>query len=316
MKKVLSVMFLVLALTLAVSAQSTLRIAADSSSGTYATNLGQLIDKCSDSSLDITPLVGNPPGSNGGAVGNLDLLYNNKADAAFMHSDVYLYNAQADPAYNKFKTLIAFWPEPIHVVVLAQSKTFKQVKKSGLCVYNCTDNVQVNFNNLSDLNGYSVAAAGGGVLTSHILSSQGGGNFNVVDAGSGKEVMNKLDSGEVQAAIFVGAAPLPNLASVQRSGKYRIIPIGESISNRVGNIYRPVKVNYPGMTSGPVATLAPLATLISKQFNTAAKTTAQRKLRSCLANKLGDLQDNGDPNWQEVTAGDKGIATIPWLEIK
>lgn len=306
MKRFTTVALAIFAMTYTAFAQSVLRVAADSSSGTYAKMLGELVSSCSDNSLDIEAVVGNPAGSNGGAIGNLDALYNNKADAAFMHSDVYLYNAQSDPSYNKFKTLIAFWPESIHVVVLTQSKT----KKQGALSFGYQ-----TFNTLSDLHGFSVAAAGGGVLTSRILSSQGGGEFTVVDAGSGREVMSKLDSGEVAAAIFVGAAPLPNLEAVQHGGKYRVIPVGESIASRVGNIYRSSKINYPGLTNGPITTLAPLATLVSKSFNTPAKTLAQRKLRTCIAAKLGELQDSGSANWQDVTVGDHGIASIPWLDL-
>lgn len=305
MKKVLGSLLLVLALALGATAQNSIRIAADSSSGTYGKMLGELIASCSDSSLDVQPIVGNPAGANGGAVGNLDLLFNNKADAAFMHSDVYLYNAQSDPTYNKFKTLIAFWPESIHVLVLRQSKS----KKKGTFSFG----VQT-FNTLSDLNGFNVGAAGGGVLTSKILSGQGGGNFNVVDGGSGSAVIAALDGGTVDAAIFVGAAPLPNIEKLDKS-KYTLIPVGDQIAQRVGNVYRASKINYPGLTNGPLATIAPLATLVSKSFNTPGKVTAQRKLRACVANKLGELQDNGSANWQDVTAGDHGIASIPWLEL-
>src|SRR6516165_5174249 len=74
-------------------AQTTIRVAADSSSGTYNKMLGEIIGVCNDNSLNIVPA--NEGG--GGAVGNLDALFNNKADAAFLHSDVYLYNAQSDP---------------------------------------------------------------------------------------------------------------------------------------------------------------------------------------------------------------------------
>jgi ABC-type amino acid transport substrate-binding protein len=52
-----------------------------------------------------------------------------------------------------------------------------------------------DFNSLSDFSGYTVAVAGGGVLTARILSGQGGGNFNVVDAGNGANVITMLDSG-------------------------------------------------------------------------------------------------------------------------
>lgn len=300
MKK-LSLMFMVLALAFAASAQTTIRVAADSSSGTYNKMLGEIISNCNDDSLNIVPAQG----VSGGAVGNLDALYNNKVDAAFMHSDVYLYNAQSDPSYNKFKTLIAGWPESIHVIVLTESKS----KKKGTFAWGAP-----TFGSLSDLAGYTVAAAGGGVLTSKILSSQGGGNFTVMDAGSGSNVMSALDNGTADAALFVGAAPLPNIEKLDK-GKYKLIPIGESISGRVSNVYRPAKINYPGLTQGPLTTLAPLATLVTKQFSTPAKIEAQAKMRACVTKNLPALQDNGSPNWQDVVAGDRGIASIPWLDL-
>jgi TRAP-type uncharacterized transport system substrate-binding protein len=294
-----SALFLLLAVTSV--AQTTIRVAADSSSGTYNKMLGEIIGVCNDNSLNIVPA--NEGG--GGAVGNLDALFNNKADAAFLHSDVYLYNAQSDPSYNKFKTLVAGWPESIHILTLRQSIS----KKHGTLSFGRQD-----FNSLVDLNGYTVAAAGGGVLTGRILSGQGGGNFTVIDAGSGTYAIAMLDSGKADAAIFVGAAPLPNIEKLDKS-KYKLLPIGESIASHVGNVYRPVKINYPGLTNGPLTTMAPLATILTRQFSTPEKISAQAKLRACVTNNLPRLQDTGSPNWQDVTAGDHGIASIPWLDL-
>jgi TRAP-type uncharacterized transport system substrate-binding protein len=285
--------------------QNTFRIAADSSSGTYAASIQELVEKCNG--LDIQLLVGHPSGANGGAVGNLSALYYNKADAAVLHSDVYLFNAQSDPTYNRFKTLVPLWPEPIHVIVLATSKS----KKHGFAFGTMT------FNTLSDLFGYTVGAAGGGVLTSKLLTDQGGGKFTVSEFSNGKAVLDALDNGTVDAAIFVGAAPLPNLLAIGGSGRYRLIPVGDAIASHVGSIYRPVKIpTYPGLSSGPIPTLAPLATLFSRQFLTPGKINAQKQFRACLANKLGELQDSGSTIWQDVKAGDQGISTIPYLDVK
>lgn len=113
--------------TVSAFAQATLRIADDSSSGTYKKMLGEIIAVCSDDSFNIAEAAG----VTGGAIGNLEALYNNKADAAFMHSDVFFANAQADPSYNKFKTLVALYPEPIHVLALRTSKTKKPGYFSG-----------------------------------------------------------------------------------------------------------------------------------------------------------------------------------------
>src|SRR5215469_1988898 len=270
-----SLWFVVLAVTSL--AQTTIRIAADSSSGTYNKMLGEIIGVCNSDSLNIVPANEN----GGGAIGNLDALFTNKADAAFLHSDVYLYNAQSDPSYNKFKTLIAGWPESIHVLALRESIS----KKHGTFSLGKQD-----FNSLSDLNGYTVAAAGGGVLTARILSGQGGGNFTVVDAGSGANVIAMLDSGKADAAIFVGAAPLPNIEKLEKS-RYQLLPMGESIASRLGNVYRPAKINYPGLTNGPLTTMAPLATIVTRQFNTPEKIAAQAKFRSCVAKNIPQLQD-------------------------
>jgi len=282
-------------------AQATIRVAADSSSGTYNKMLGEIISVCNDDSLNI--VAANQNG--GGAVGNLDSLVNNRADAAFLHSDVYLYNAQSDPTYNKFKTLVAGWPESIHVLVLRQSIS----KKKGTLSFG-----KQEFNSLSDLNGFTVAAAGGGVLTAKILAGQGGGNFTVVDGQSGASVISMLDSGKADAALFVGAAPLPNIEKLDKS-KYKLLPIGEGIAGRLGNVYRPSKINYPGLTNGPLSTMAPLATIVTRQFSSPEKIAAQSKFRACVTKNIPKLQDNGSPNWQDVTPGDHGIASIPWLDL-
>lgn len=278
------------ALASAVHAQTvTIRVASDSSSGTYAKMLGEVVNACGSDEFNIQTAK-----NSGGAVGNLDALYNNQADAAFMHSDVFAANAQADPSYNKFKTLVALWPEPIHVLTLRQSKT----KKGGTFSFGT-----VEINSLQDTAGYTVGAAGGGVITARVLSTPG--HFTVVDEGNGTNVIQALDRGDIAAAIFVGAAPLPNFQGLDKS-RYKIVPIGNTISDAVSNFYRPAKINYVGLTSGPLTTLAPVATLITKVFQTPNKVNAQRALRACFTNNLAQLQDNGSPNWQTVTANDPG----------
>lgn len=299
----LFVAILILTFACSLFGQTTFRVAADSSSGTYNKMLGEIIGVCSTDQFTIEPASG----ISGGAVGNLDALVNNKVDAAWLHSDVYIFNANTDPSYNRYKTLIAGWPEPIHVLVLRTSKT----SKPGTFSYG-----KLQINTLSDLigNNFKVGAAGGGVKTASILSQQGGGNFQVLDMQSGGAVIPALDNGTIDAAIFVGAAPLPNFDKINKAN-YKLVPIGDAIGGRVSNLYRQAKINYPTLTNGPITTLAPIATLLSKNFSTTAKIQGQAAMRSCVAAKLGDLQDTGSPNWGDVTANDHGIPTIPWLDL-
>lgn len=298
-----SLIAMILVVACSMFGQTTFRVAADSSSGTYNKMLGEIIGVCSTDNFQIQPMNSN----GGGAVGNLDALVNNKVDAAFLHSDVYIFNANTDASYNRYKTLIAGWPEPIHVLVLRTSKT----KKAGTFSFGT-----VTINSLSDLMGsnFKVGAAGGGVKTATILSQQGGGNFTVMDMQSGGAVIPALDNGTIDAAIFVGAAPLPNFDKINKAN-YKIVPIGDAIGGRVSNMYRTAKINYPTLTNGPITTLAPIATLISKNFSTPAKVQGQAMMRKCVADKIGELQDNGSPNWADVTPNDHGIPTIPWLDL-
>lgn len=278
---------------------SNIVIADDSSSGTYKKMLGEIIGVCSNDKFSITEATG----VSGGAPGNLDALVNNQAQAAFLHSDVFFANSQADPTYKRFQTLVALYPEPIHVLALRESKT----KKKGAFSFGTME-----FNSLSDMSGFTVGAAGGGVYTARILKGQGDGGFEVRQFGSGKEVIAALEAGEVDAAIFVGAAPLPNLLQLDKM-KFKILPIGDSIAAKVKGVYRQATVNYNGLTAGPVQTLAPLATLLTRKFSTPKKVAAQRHFRECFYKHLDELKDNGSPNWQQVEVSDRGV--LDWYDI-
>jgi len=274
-------------------------IAADSSSGTYHRMLSEIQNVCSTDDLNVKEA----PGITGGAPGNLDALVNNRAQAAFLHSDVFFANAQADPSYKKFQTLVALYPEPIHVIALRVSKT----KKLGTFAFGTVD-----FASLADMKGFKVGAAGGGVFTARILQGQGEGGFTTVPYNSGGDVITALENGDIAGAIFVGAAPLPNIEKLNKQA-FKLLPIGESIANRVQGVYRPVSINYAGLTNGPLKTLAPVATLITRKYSTPAMVNVQRKFRQCFYQHLGELQDTGSPNWQVVSAEDHGV--LDWYEI-
>lgn len=278
---------------------ATIVVADDSSSGTYKKMLGEIIGVCGSDEFSIQEAKG----VTGGAPGNLDALINNQAQAAFLHSDVFFANSQADPTYKRFQTLVALYPEPIHVLVLRESKT----KKQGTFSFGTVD-----FNNLSELRGFNVGAAGGGVYTARILKGQGDAGFNVSQYNSGKDVIAALDNGDVAAALFVGAAPLPNIATLDKS-KYKLIPIDEAIASKVKGVYRQVTLNYAGLTNGPIQTMAPIATLLTRKFSTPRKVAAQKHLRECFYKHLDELKDNGSPNWQQVEANDRGV--LDWYEI-
>jgi TRAP-type uncharacterized transport system substrate-binding protein len=293
----------------AMAQDSRIVVAADSSSGTYNKHLGEIIGVCSSDQFAIVPAQG----VTGGAPGNLEALVQNKSQGAFMHSDVFLASSMADPSYKRFQTLVALWPEPIHVLTLKQTKTFRQeTKKTYGGLSSETTNIPVMFNSLADTKGYTVGAAGGGIYTARVLQGQGEGGFQVQSYDKGDLVIAALEKGEIAAAIFVGAAPLPNLEKLNKA-VYKLIPIGESITAKVKTVYRPASINYTGLTSGPVQTIAPLAVIMTRKYTTPERVAAQANFRSCFYKELGNLQDNASPNWQEVKADDRG--TLDWYEL-
>lgn len=284
---------LLVAFTASAFAQTVIKVADSSSSGTYKLMLSQVVEACGNDQFTISEAQGT-----GGAPGNLQALLDNTAEFAFLHSDVFSANAGADPmSYGIIKTLVPLYPEQIHVLALRVSKT----KKPGAFSWGTLD-----FNSLSDARGFKVGAAGGGVITARLLNGQGEGGFSVIQFDTGDQVINSLNSGGIDLAIFVGAQPLPNLSKLPKD-QYKLLPIGENIASKVSGVYRISSVNYPGLTNGPVRTLAPEATLMTKKFSTPAKIEMQRKLRACFMDHLADLKDSGARAWMGVDATNTGV---------
>lgn len=278
---------------------SGLTIASDSSSGTYRKMLNELKAVCGNS----VPIQ--EADNHGGAVGNLQALTDNQVNAAFLHSDVYIAQKQADPSLSRFETLVALYPEAIHVLALKNSKS----KKGPNPFAGATQ-----FNSLADTAGFPVGAAGGGVFTLQIIQGSANAGFSEVKAyNSGDDVISALDRGEIAAAVFVGAAPLPNLQKLEKN-QYKILPMGDRISSKLPrSVYHEVTINYSGLTFGPIKTFAPIAVILTRKYNTGDKVQAQRAFRNCFNKNLNNLKDNASPSWQNVTPGDHG--PLPWLKL-
>lgn len=277
-------------------------VAAASSSGTYSTMLKEVKEFCSTEGLSIEEVP-----VKGGATDNLDALVNNKVSLAFLHSDVIFAMSQAEPKYRALKTLVALYPEEIHVVALRNSG----ITKGATFGFGGRG---VVFNNAADLRGYKVAAAGGGAITAKLLQGQGEAGFSVVVKDTGKELLPALDAGEVQAVIFVGGAPLANLEALDGS-KYKLLSIPESIAKNVKTIYHPATVNYSNLKSGPITTLAPDAIILTRVYKSPRMVAPQRNFRACFYQSLNDLKETPGkhPKWQAVDPDNHG--TWDWYEL-
>lgn len=122
-------------------------IAANSSSGTYSKMLGEIIGVCSTDQFDIRAA----DGVTGGAPGNLDALVNNKAQAAFLHSDVFFANSMSDP-YRNEQTLTSGF------VIVRPLEIVNVVAKSPLSLVARVDNLRL-FSDAHAAGGQTIHAA-------------------------------------------------------------------------------------------------------------------------------------------------------------
>jgi len=298
MKK--AVLCLLVLFSVMLFAQDRIVVAASSVSGTYELMTQEISEYCSNENF----VIEKAPGVTGGVVQNLEALKNNKASAAFVRTDVVYAAAQSDPTYRNFKTLIALYPEDIHILALRESKSKKLATFS---IGNQT------FDTAADLAGFTVGAASGGHITARILTTEL--HFgNIAEFPTGKDVMAALDSGQIAAAVFVGGTPLPSLASLS-GDRYKLLSIPENVAIRLSGVYKRTTINYSNLHSGAIATLSSDALILTRKYSLPKMIAPQAKFRQCFYAHLAELQETPGkhPKWQEVTAANHG--SWEWYEL-
>jgi hypothetical protein len=276
------------------------KIADGSSSGTYKA----FADEIAGLTSDIIQFQEIP---SSGAVENLDLLLNNKVSAAFMHSDVIYFRAQSmsQEKISQYKTLLALFKEEVHFITLAQSK-----KTTG----SFWNKKPLEISNIDDLKGLKVGAAGGGFITSQVIKLMTNIPYEVVQFNSGKDVIPALNRGEIDAAVFVGGAPLPNL--VDLGPEYKILPIPDRDVSLLQQVYTPAKVTYTKMSPEAVNTVAADCLFVAREYKKTPRLIQLLKtFRTTFYDKLGELQETPGlhPKWQEVDPNNHG--KWQWMEL-
>lgn len=279
------------------------KIAASSSSGTYEAGLKEIQTMCSTTEFNIESVVKEGTG----ATENLAQLVNNEVSGAFLHSDVIQASADVDAKFRQYKTLISLYPEEIHIVALRVAKE----TTGGIAGFNAQ---LVVYAKLSDLKGRMVGAAGGGVVTANRLAKQGEGGFKVVIFNSGKEVMDALKAGQIQAALFVGGSPLAKIAELPAE-QFKLLPIDEAITAKVSGLYQSATIDYTNLKSGPTKTLSTAAVIVTRPYKTQKMIALQSQFRTCFYEHLAELQETTGMHrkWSEVDPEDHG--PWEWLEL-
>lgn len=302
MKKTLVIALSVLVMNMTVMAQEFL-IADGSSSGTYKQFLKELSIATSDSGITFKEVDSH------GAVENLGLLIDNRVMGAFLHSDVIAHRSKNEPTAKletKFQTLLALFPEDVHFVALSESKR----KVGGTFGYGAKS---VIIKTIDDLGGMNVGAAGGGWITANMVKLLSDIPYKVMPTyGSGAEVMAALEKGEIDAAVFVGASPLPNLINL--GPQYKILGIVGTTADKLKIQYTPTSITYTKMSPNPVPTVAAQCLFVSKTYKSPKMVNTLISFRNSFMTHLDEIKETpgNHPKWQSVESDTRG----PWTYME
>lgn len=283
------------------SSAPTLLIADDSSTGTYK----QFLKEISGFTSGVINFVETPPDH--GAVGNLEQLVNNQAQAAFLHSDVIVFRSRTKDL-SKFKTLLALFSEEVHFV----AKTDSGKKVGGAWGIG---GKTLELRDISDLNDTTkVGAAGGGYITAQVIKFQTQLGYEAVKYDKGADVIAALNRGEIDAGVFVGGAPVPTIDKL--GPEYKILPIPDRLVDNLKSVYHPATVTYTSMRPEGVRTVAADALLVAREYKTPKFIAALKAFRETFNAHLEELQETPGthPKWSEVDPDNHG--TWPWMELK
>jgi len=216
-----------------------------------------------------------------GSFDNINLLGAGKADLAILQLDVLRFVAETmlkETGFNVFqeaKVVLNLYPEEIHII--AKDEKIRSV---------------------SELQGKRVAVGpekSGSALTAEVLLA----GFNIrIDRvfDTPEEAVKKIASGDLDALIFVGGAPVPAFRNLDRSFHFVTIPTDSGLEQ----IYPKKKIaqNVYGW-AGEVETHAvPSVIMTRNRDDRDFAVSLQKLVLSILVNKE-NLDANGHPKWKD-----------------
>lgn len=283
-------------------------LASGGKGGTYYLLTSQAIEACQND--NVTFLNQDTKGS----VENVDLIVGNKVNGGLVQADVMFLNSQTRDL-TRIKQLMAFHPEELHVLTLAESR-----QEGGVGIGSMKFNKKtVEFNSIKDLAGRRLGAVGGSAVTAEVIKLLTGISFDIIPLDSNNEMLKGLGDGSIDAALAVGGQPLPWIDNLNKT--YKLIPIPGDVAIKLSKVYRPAVLNYSKLGARGVETVSTDAMLVAREYKGKATVAALSSLRSCLISKLDDIAEakGNHPKWQEVR-GDQDTkpenrGKWPWMEL-
>lgn len=296
-------------LTFGASAQSELKVATGEctkdSCSTYVSMFRELRKACAVEGLTLTEVQSK------GSVESVDRLLNNEINAAIAQTDVLFWRRRTEDLSN-IKTLIALHPEEVHFVAPSTSG----LKADGEGMLGRFKKTDVVFTTVDQLAGYKVGAVNnsGSYVTARLIRSEGNVAYEVVTFPSTDALLNAVTAGEVQAAVFVGGAPLPAVANL--GSNFKLLSFSDALRSTLKDIYRPAVLNYAKMNAAGIKSLATEANLVTREYKMAKMVTPLAAFRACALNgAIAELKETTGTHrkWQAVDPASHGKWS--WYEL-
>lgn len=297
MKKLLILVALAFA-SIASFAQQ-LQVSTGAAKGSTYTDMFATMGKYCGGQIALVPM----PSS--GSVENLDRLVSNSTNAAFVQSDMLFMRAMTEDLGN-IKTLLALHPETVHFVAPVRSG----VKAGGMLG---VGGQEVVINDIGQLAGLRVGAAGGSVVTAKVVKLQSDIGYQLAEYGDTAQLLKALADGQINAALLVGGAPLGSVASLPAG--YKLLSVPPAVAEKLKNVYRPIRANYRNINAAGVPTISTDALLVSRNYKTPKMVEALGQFRQCVLSNLDDIKEvtGTHPAWQSVKADNRGL--WPWYDL-
>ena len=132
--------------------------------------------------------------------------------------------------------------------------------------------------------------------------------YQIVQYTSGSDVLRALGAGEVDAALFVGAAPLPNLKDLGPG--YKLLPIPGNVVDKLKILYQSSQVTYTKMSPQPISTVSVPCLFVSRVYKSKKMVAALQTMRKAFYENLDTLKETpgNHKKWQDVDPNFHG----PW----
>lgn len=294
----------VLAFSTGAFAQTQLKVATGSPTGTYHRMFTEFQNVCKNEIMQIeVPSTG--------AVDNMDKLLGNEVNAAIVQTDVLFYRARNEDLSN-VKTLFSLYPEEVHVITPSVSP----IKTEGALGISMLGSKPLQFKSVNDLAGQAVAAWGGSIVTAQVIRLQSEINFSVVEVPNFKAAMAALNAGKVAAVLMVGGQPMDDIKALTNA--YKLLPFPEATIGKLKSVYIPAKLNYSGMgqNGSGVQSIATESLFVTYTYKTPKMVESLAALRGCFTDSLPALQETTGTHkkWKSVnpdTQGKWSYYTLP-----